>query len=52
MGLLSSLERFSRVFESLPGLLLSRRVVTFFVVDGGGAVGVGSFVVELGGSSV
>jgi len=49
---LGDLECFGRVLERLPGMLLSRCVIALLMMRGSGAVRMGGFVVEFGGSSV
>jgi hypothetical protein len=52
MSLLRPLHGFGRVFQGLPGMLVSGQMIFFAVVHGGSAVRVGSLFVELGSSLV
>jgi len=47
MRFLGEFECLGRVFERLPGMLLSRYMIAFFVMYGGGAMSVCGHVVEL-----
>jgi hypothetical protein len=52
MGLLRGLERFGRVFERLPGMLLACDVIFLAVMRGGDAMGVRGQFVKFSGSLV